>query len=129
MAKVAIVGSRGYPNLNQVREFVSKLKPGTIVVSGGADGVDKAAEVQAKACGLNVEIYYPRWDLHGKGAGFARNRLIVANSDMVVAFWDGKSNGTKHSIGVAHELNKPVRVYTPSEVHEDIAGLVKAVLA
>ena len=113
MAKVAIVGSREYPDLEQVREYVRGLPPGTIVVSGGAVGVDKVAEQEAKEQGLNVEIWYPRWDLHGKGAGFARNRAIVHSADRVVAFWDGESRGTKHTIGVAQEMRKPVEVYLP----------------
>lgn len=108
--RVAIVGSRAFPELERVREYVRALPKGTIVVSGGARGVDLAAELEAKRCGLNVCIYYPRWDLHGKGAGFARNRLIVHNCDRLVAFHDGKSRGTLHTISVAVELGVPYRV-------------------
>lgn len=111
--RVAIVGSRDYPDLEQVREYVRGLPPETIVVSGGAAGVDRTAELEAKEQGLNVTIFYARCDLHGKGAGFARNKLIVANCDRVVAFWDGGSRGTKHTIGVAKEMGKPCDVYLP----------------
>lgn len=108
--RVAIVGSRDFPELGRVLAYVRTLDRGTIVVSGGARGVDMTAEFEAKRCGLNVCIYYPRWDLHGKGAGFARNRLIVHNCDRLVAFHDGKSRGTLHTIGVAIELGIPHRV-------------------
>jgi hypothetical protein len=111
--KVAIVGSRQYPDLDAVREYVRGLPPGTIVVSGGAQGVDKVAELEAKEQGLNVEIWYPRWDLHGKGAGFARNKAIVHAADRVVAFWDGVSRGTLHTIETAERMKKPVDVFGP----------------
>lgn len=110
--RVAIVGSRKYPDLDAVRRYVETLPKDTIIVSGGAEGVDQSAELAAKACGLNVCIYYPRWDLHGKGAGFARNVLIVLNCDRLVAFWDGTSRGTKHTIDRALAEGLDVKVIT-----------------
>ena len=50
--KVAIVGTRTYPDLDQVREYVRKLSPDDIVVSGGAKGVDETAEDEARKQGL-----------------------------------------------------------------------------
>lgn len=113
MAKVGIVGSRDYPDLDQVRAYVRGLPQDTILVSGGARGVDKVAELEAKAQGLNVEIHYPQWRESGRGAGFARNRAIVHSADRIVAFWDGVSRGTMHTISVAKELGKPCDVYLP----------------
>ncbi len=48
-----------------------------------------------------MTIFIAEWDKYGKSAGYIRNRLIVQESDMIVAFWDGKSKGTKHSIDQA----------------------------
>ncbi len=39
--KVAIVGSRNYPDLEKVKKYVRKLSPGDIIVSGGDNGVDE----------------------------------------------------------------------------------------
>ena len=39
--KVAIVGSRNYPDLEKVKKYVRKLSPGDIIVSGGGNGVDE----------------------------------------------------------------------------------------
>jgi predicted Rossmann fold nucleotide-binding protein DprA/Smf involved in DNA uptake len=112
--KVAIVGSRDYPDIDQVEMYVAdRLRPGDVVVSGGARGVDLAAEVAASTCGLDVVVHMPEWDKYGKSAGFRRNRIIVEDADRVVAFWDGKSKGTKHSIDLAHKLGKPVEVFMP----------------
>ena len=113
--KVAIVGSREYGNLNQVKLYVADLPPGTTVVSGGATGVDKAAETAAKACGLEVEIYPAEWDKYGKKAGFVRNRLIVEAADRVVTFWDGQSRGTANTMGLAIQMGKKLEVYGSRE--------------
>lgn len=112
--RVAIVGSRDYPDLNDVHRYVESLPENTIVVSGGAQGVDKRAENAARFYGLPFLIIPARWE-HGRGAGFIRNQLIVAAADRVVAFWDGKSKGTKHTIDIAHSDGKPVQVYLPGQ--------------
>lgn len=110
MARVAIVGSRDYPDLDAVRRFVASLPDGTVVVSGGARGVDRTAENAALARGLSVESYPADWQAHGKAAGYLRNQTIVAVSDCVVAFHDGRSPGTAHTIQIAREKGKPVEV-------------------
>lgn len=112
--KVAIVGSRGYRNLGAVRNYVNWLPQGTIIVSGGARGVDKTAEEAAKERGLPQPIIFlPDWKgPHGKRAGYVRNVDIVKAADRVVAFWDMESRGTAHSIALAVVLNKQVEVFT-----------------
>ena len=96
--KVAIVGCRDFGAHNtQMRErvwlLVRQLRrrdPSTIIVSGGARGVDSWAEEAARHFGLGVEVYKADWDRYGRGAGHRRNTTIVEVSDAVVAFWDGK---------------------------------------
>lgn len=61
-----------------------------------------------------MEIWYPRWDLHGKGAGFARNRAICYSADRIVAFWDGESRGTKHTVDTAQADEEALRRVRPS---------------
>lgn len=104
--KIAIVGSRDFARLDLVRALVSELSPRCCVVSGGARGVDEAAEETARARGLDVIIHHADWS-KGRGAGFERNKLIVRDADVVVAFWDGKSRGTQHTLRLAHAAGKP----------------------
>lgn len=113
--RVAIVGSRDFPNLDQVQEYVRTLPAGTIVVSGGARGVDSTAEDEARRCGLTVVSIRPDWERYGKRAGFLRNKDIVIFAEKVVAFWDGKSKGTAHSIELAKDYGTVVEVYGPTE--------------
>lgn len=110
--KVAIIGSRLFSNLGRVAAFVQSLPLDTVVVSGGASGVDCAAFVEANRRGLKIEEHKPDWRRHGRAAGFIRNHAIVNAADEVVAFWDGRSKGTRHSINLAREAGKKVTVFT-----------------
>jgi len=96
--RIAIVGSRDFKELHRVRRYIWDLSKLATIVSGGARGVDQAAEDAAKQTGHQFVVYRADWDKHGKSAGMIRNAEIVANCDKLVAFWDGKSRGTKNSI-------------------------------
>jgi len=109
--KVAIVGTRTYPDLEQVREYVRKLSPDDIIVSGGAKGVDETAEDEARNCGMEVISVPAEWNKYGKRAGLMRNDIILAMADLVVAFWDGVSRGTKYTIDRAKEKNVITQVF------------------
>ena len=109
--KVAIVGTRTYPDLEQVREYVSKLSQDDIIISGGAKGVDATAEDEARKLGMEVISIPAEWNKYGKRAGLMRNDLIVAMADLVVAFWDGVSRGTKYTIDKAKEKNVITQVF------------------
>ena len=109
--RIAIVGSREFPEMDMVREFVAALPSDAVVISGGARGVDSVAEEAAGTRGLETVIFPAEWDRHGKKAGFLRNKDIVAAADKVVAFWDGKSKGTAHTIRLAQEAGKTVEIH------------------
>ena len=114
--RVAIVGSREYPSLELVRSFVRRLAardPSAVVVSGNARGVDRAAEEEARAAGLEVVSLPADWGAHGKAAGFIRNGQIVERCDAVAAFWDGRSNGTADTVRKAEAAGKKVSVWGP----------------
>lgn len=110
MIKVAIVGSRNFNNLNLVEEYVNNLPESSVVVSGGAIGVDTAAVDAAKKRGLKTVVFLPQWEKYGKIAGILRNTRIVDFSDRLVAFWDGKSTGTMDSIMKAKKRGIPVEI-------------------
>ena len=115
MALVAIVGSRRYPNEDQVRRFVRRLPKGTTVVSGGAAGVDWWAEDEARRLGLAVKIFKAAWTAWGPYAGKVRNAEVVAFSDEVVAFWDGSSRGTRDTIDKTLATDKHLKIFRPDD--------------
>lgn len=120
MTRVAIVGSRDYPGVPEeiVHYVYNRLDEGDVVISGGARGVDQSAANAAQARGLEVKVYPARWSEFGKSAGYKRNITIVEDCDRLVAFWDGTSKGTKHSIDLATKAGKPVEIFSPMENSE-----------
>ncbi len=107
---VGIVGSRNFSNLEYVEDFILQLHIANpidlTIISGNAPGVDKTAENYAHKNGIPVLSLPANWDEYGRRAGYLRNIKIVDNSDLVVAFWDGKSKGTQHSINLARQKGK-----------------------
>lgn len=114
MKKLAIVGSRDYPDLAEVAAFVAALPEDTHIISGGAPGVDSVAEEAARRRGWVVQVIRPDYDRYlPKVAPLMRNTEIVAAADEVVAFWDGASRGTEDALKKAREMGKPVRIVYP----------------
>ncbi len=68
------------------------------------------AEKYAKEQGFGLEIHPADWQKFGKSAGPKRNREMVITADCVIAFWDGKSRGTKSLIEYAKQYEKPIRI-------------------
>lgn len=111
--KIAIIGSRNYPDLDRVTSFIKTISNNHTIVSGGARGVDRAAQRTAERLGMKTIIYPAKWNEYGKKAGLIRNQEIVNTADVVVAFWNGFSRGTKHTINLAKKAQKPVFIFNP----------------
>ena len=123
--KVAVVGSRIFNDRKRLYDVLDKNHHRIdMVISGGAKGADSLGREYAESRGLPCLIYYPRWySLDGeydKAAGFKRNFLIIKACDVVLAFWDGKSKGTAHSLDLAKELDKKVKIFLfePKKIEE-----------
>lgn len=106
--KVAIIGSR-----NLIVEDLEKYVPKetTIIVSGGARGIDTCARDYARKKGLIMVEFFPDYEKYGRRAPIIRNDRIIDYADLVIAFWDGKSHGTKYVIDNCKKINKQVIVY------------------
>ncbi len=112
--KVAIIGSRGLT----VKDLETYLPPDTTgIVSGGAKGVDTCAEQYAKQNGIPLRVFLPEYEKYGRFAPLKRNIRIVDYADVVLAFWDGSSRGTKYAIDYAEEKGKTVRLIV-TECHK-----------
>lgn len=109
--KVAIIGSRSFNNYALLNETLEPIKPQiTQVISGAAKGADSMGEQWASDNQIDTNIFPANWSLYGKRAGFVRNEDIIKNCDLCIAFWDGKSKGTAHSISLCKKLNKPYKI-------------------
>lgn len=110
---IGIVGSRKFPRLEDVVKFVKLLPTGTTIVTGGAAGVDKKAELTGIERGLHVIVHYPDYAKYGDAATHVRNDLIIKDSeDGVYAFWDGVSPGTRSVISKCKKRGVKVEVVT-----------------
>jgi YspA, cpYpsA-related SLOG family len=113
--RVAIVGSREIgceiDRCEEIGDLLDTLPRDTIIVSGGARGIDRIAAQLAGNRGMGVCVHHPDWDGLGKRAGFVRNAKIVDDCDEVHAWWDGKSKGTAHTIELARKAGKPVTIH------------------
>ena len=113
--KIAVVGSRDITDYDWISRILGKYTI-TEVISGGAKGVDSLAARYANEHNIKLTEFLPDWEIHGKSAGFIRNKLIVDHAEHVIAFWNAKSTGTKHSIDYAQKQNIPLDIYlTKSE--------------
>jgi len=112
--KLAVVGSqtgiqRDFVN-KALAEFAGRVSPITLMVSGGADGVDTFAEDWALGV-CEKKIFDPEWTKYGKPAGAIRNQKIVNACDQIMIFWDGKSPGTKITLRMAMKSGKPITLF------------------
>ncbi len=106
--KIAVIGSRTIKNAD-ISEYIPK--EATHIITGGAVGVDRLAEREAKIRGISLTVFKPDYDTHGKAAPLVRNKLIAKECDMLIAFWDGKSRGTVFTWRYAQKIGKPVKIY------------------
>lgn len=140
--RIAIVGSRSICNENYTSEerakaekdwmfyhvdkLVGHADPETYdpsrlaILSGGAVGVDRAAEEYAHLYRIPFFLYKPYHLVDGSVEYspryfFTRNKQIVDNCDELIVFWDGESNGTADIMRFAGKRGKPAVVIKPNE--------------
>ena len=108
--KIAIIGSRETGNINFEQELKNRLLvfASDTIISGGARGIDTLAAQYAREHGMKLLEFRPDYTTFGRGATFVRNRLIVDMADVVVAFWNGTSRGTKYTIDYAKKKYVPI---------------------
>lgn len=123
--KIAIVGSRTFNDYAKLSEILNYFieESGVCnfnitIISGGARGADSLGELYANNNNICTLIFKADWEKYGKAAGMIRNKDIVNNADVVIAFWDGESKGTKNSIDLAKKLNKQLLIIEPPKSND-----------
>lgn len=113
--KIAIIGSR-----NLRLDNLEKYLPIDVeeIVSGGARGIDECARKYANDNRIKLKEFLPEYEKYGRAAPLKRNDEIIEYADIVYAFWDGKSRGTKYVIENCKKKGKLVRIFLWQENHK-----------
>jgi hypothetical protein len=126
-----VTGSRDWPldqwpviynALSELRLRAANRGEGFSLLHGGAKGADEIAGDWADDQGIDwlVEEYRPDYEAHGSRAPHVRNDLMLGLCDYVVAFWDGKSRGTKSVIKKAQKRGLVYEVHSPAGVYVEV---------
>jgi len=127
---LGVIGSKSFTDYelfkSKISQIVKKLQAKyskIVFVSGGGKDADSFARKYAKENAIEIIEFIPDWDKLGKSAGFIRNQDIVDKSDLLVAFWDGKSKGTLHSMKKMNikQQNRLIIVRTINKVEDNIS--------
>jgi hypothetical protein len=128
--RVIIAGGRDFQHYKLMKykmiEILKNITTPITIIQGGAEGADKLAITFAKERGYKMKQYDAEWDNllapgaiiknnsfgkpYNAKAGIDRNEKMAKNADALVAFWDGKSPGTKSMIDIAERHKLKIRV-------------------
>lgn len=103
-------GSRNWTSYSQIYQELAQYENAALI-HGGARGADELAGRAGEALRWQVLVVPADWNKYGRRAGFVRNvQMLDMQPDLVIAFWDGKSRGTEHTIREAKARGIEVRV-------------------
>ena len=129
--KIVVCGTRQFNNYDLLKskldEFTKDFIDNDIeitIVHGAAPGADIMSEQYAKENGIKYKSIPADWNnlnhpdayikinkqtgkKYDAKAGFRRNAKLLDLANMIIAFWDGKSPGTKHMIDESNKRNIP----------------------
>jgi hypothetical protein len=122
--RVIIAGGRYFEDMGLLTEFMDTVRTNfdiTEIVHGGAKGADMLGEAWALASRIPTRCFPADWQKHGLRAGPIRNAEMAQYADVLVAFWDGESKGTKNMIQTMKQAGKlaiVVRYDIPAAEHD-----------
>ena len=108
--RVGIIGCRetyGFTVLQLLDEIPRNCSQ---IVTGGARGIDTLARECAQKLGIPCREFLPDYEKYGKMAPLRRNDEILAHVDMVLAFWDFASHGTRYGILECQKRGIPCKI-------------------
>lgn len=111
--KIAVIGSRSLSDKERLFRELEPYKKGCdLLISGGAKGTDTLAEDWARKNNIETLIFKPDVARYARGAYRIRNERIVNEANLVIAFWDGVSPGTKMVLNYCEKIGREVKVVT-----------------
>jgi hypothetical protein len=107
---VLFSGSRDWGDAAPVMEALDSLPEGSLVIEGGARGLDAIVREEAPKRGLHVATVRALWGFFDKPAGYRRNEaMLMLQPEELFAYPLGDSPGTRHMIRAAEAESIAVR--------------------
>ena len=103
--KLLIAGSRSIKEYDLEKHIPKGV---SLIITGGAYGIDSLAEQYADVHRLSKYILRPRYSLYGRSAPLRRNEEMVEMADAVLIIWDGRSKGTQYALKYSEKMGKPI---------------------
>jgi hypothetical protein len=95
-----------------VTEYVNSLPARASIITGSASGVDAAATKAARGKGIPVQVMPASFEEASDASkAAARNQRLIDACDVLVAFWDGGSKGTRATVDRALDSGKEVHIF------------------
>lgn len=113
--RVIIAGGRYFSDYELLKEkcdefLQDKTGEEIVIISGHVLEADSLDERYAQERGFKIETYPADWKKYGRAAGPIRNEQMANIANALIAFWDGKSKGTKNMINLAKKKGLQVFV-------------------
>ena len=108
ITKILIAGSRKFGDCSVVKKFLDErehLREDTLILNGGASGIDKAVRDWCNDNGVPCKVIRPV-NPQKKEDYLYRNIEMITMATGVIVFWDGESRGTKFVIDYAKARDK-----------------------
>ena len=110
---IAITGSRGFKDQGLVDKVLEEYKDVcSLIVHGGCENsADVLGQIFAEKNKIKTEVIRPDYNKYPpKAAPIIRNKEIVSKADLLIAFWNFESNGTKSTIEFARKRGVPIEI-------------------
>jgi hypothetical protein len=131
--RIVVCGTRKYNDRHKFHsvmlDYLETFESPVLFISGAApSGAD---DLIIRWC---MKFNYPclevpaDWDRLGQRAGFERNNRMVKIATHVVAFWDGRSPGTKHMLEITSDLGLPEKIILINQENNGKQNPQKSVL-
>jgi len=103
--KVAVIGSHTFRDYELLKEILKHVYISQLI-TGEAEGADQLAKKYASEKDIPLQVVQPD-ELR---SSHPRTFQIIDRANLIIAFWDGKSQGTCDLIKYAQKLNKPLKI-------------------
>ncbi len=107
--KLAVIGTKKFTDFKFLSTTLKQISNIEMIISGGAPGTDALAIQFAIQNQIKFLEFPPDYKKFGDKAKHIRDKLIVEECDELIAFWDGKCEGTEYTMDYAKQLGKPVK--------------------